>query len=165
MAGTTADKLSAILRSKERIRTAIEDKGVACDIAVPLSKYPDKIKAISSGGGFGMVIPGAVESVMPCSYDRPPITIVQQPEDFTGPLGAYAPFTIAVIAKAPSYQWQYTKDSQTWINSGIAGNTSSATLVEITESRAANYYRCVVTDGDGNTCISAAIRMHLEQGE
>lgn len=164
MAGTTADKLAALVSSTEAIRTAIEFKGVACDTAVPLSRYEEKIRAIS-GGGFGMEIPGSVETVTPCSYDQPPLTIVQQPEDFTGPLGAYAPFTVSVIAKAPSYQWQYTKDSQTWINSGIDGNTSSATLVEITESRAANYYRCVITDGDGNTCISAAIRMHLEQGE
>lgn len=59
MAGTTSDKLSAVLLSKERIRSAIEQKGVECGADVPLSQYDDKILSINTGGS-GAVSHGTV---------------------------------------------------------------------------------------------------------
>ena len=50
MGNTTADKLSAALLSKERIREAIEGAGVSCPSSVPFSEYGDKIKSIGSSG-------------------------------------------------------------------------------------------------------------------
>lgn len=50
MAGTTSDKLLAILNSKREIRSAIESKGVQCGSDVPLSGYAEKILAISGSG-------------------------------------------------------------------------------------------------------------------
>lgn len=49
--GTTAEKLQAIIDSKEAIRQAIVDKGVSCDNTVPLDEYATKIGDISGGGG------------------------------------------------------------------------------------------------------------------
>lgn len=50
--GTTSDKLNKLLDSKNRIKAAIEAKGVA-DVGDVMSAYPDKIAAIQSGGGSG----------------------------------------------------------------------------------------------------------------
>lgn len=50
--GTTADKLQAILNSKNDIKAAIEEKGVS-DVGDVLSTYADKIRSISTGGGGG----------------------------------------------------------------------------------------------------------------
>lgn len=62
MAGTTSDKLLAVLVSKESIRLAIEAKGIECGQDVPLSQYADKILSIptegSEGGMSGCGIPG-----------------------------------------------------------------------------------------------------------
>ena len=50
--GTTAQKLQAIKNSKEYIRQAINEKGVALTAAAPLSTYADAIKQISTGGTY-----------------------------------------------------------------------------------------------------------------
>lgn len=50
--GTTAQKLQAIKNSKEYIRQAINEKGVALTSAAPLSTYADAIKRISTGGTY-----------------------------------------------------------------------------------------------------------------
>ncbi|MDR0541155.1 MAG: hypothetical protein LBH19_02960 [Dysgonamonadaceae bacterium] len=48
--GTTAQKLSRAILTKEAIRQAIISKGVAVDTTVPFSDYPAKIESISSAG-------------------------------------------------------------------------------------------------------------------
>lgn len=55
MAGTTSDKLLAVLSSKESIRSAIEAKGIKCGDDVPLSQYSEKILSITSGGSGSLV--------------------------------------------------------------------------------------------------------------
>lgn len=47
--GTTADKLNKIIDSKEDIRLAINEMGVAVNTSVPLSDYGDKIREITTG--------------------------------------------------------------------------------------------------------------------
>lgn len=55
MAGTTSDKLTAVLISKESIRSAIEAKGVECGDDIPFSQYSEKILSITSGGSGSLV--------------------------------------------------------------------------------------------------------------
>lgn len=50
--GTTAQKLQAIKNSKESIRQAINEMGVALTAAAPLSTYANAIKQISTGGEY-----------------------------------------------------------------------------------------------------------------
>lgn len=49
--GTTADKLQAVVTSKEEIRLAIAGKGVSIPEETTLAEYPAKITAIPTGGG------------------------------------------------------------------------------------------------------------------
>lgn len=48
--GTVSDKLNGITNTKENIRQAIIQKGVSCPNSTVFAAYPDKIKAIQSGG-------------------------------------------------------------------------------------------------------------------
>lgn len=50
MSGTIADKLHLLAETKENIRQAIENKGVAVGKSDAFSLYPEKINAISTGG-------------------------------------------------------------------------------------------------------------------
>ncbi len=50
MSGTIADKLYLLAETKENIRQAIENKGVAVGKSDAFSLYPEKINAISTGG-------------------------------------------------------------------------------------------------------------------
>lgn len=50
MSGTIADKLHLLAETKENIRQAIENKGVAVGKSDAFSLYPEKINAISAGG-------------------------------------------------------------------------------------------------------------------
>lgn len=52
--GTTVDKLNKVKDTKAAIKTAIEAKGVTVGDAT-FAQYPDKIAAISGGGGSGVI--------------------------------------------------------------------------------------------------------------
>ena len=51
--GTTADKLNAILNTKEAIKQAIRDKGVYIGDYDAFADYPDAIRSIETGSGEG----------------------------------------------------------------------------------------------------------------
>ena len=51
--GTTADKLNAILNTKEAIKQAIRDKGVYIGDHDAFAEYPDAIRSIEAGSSEG----------------------------------------------------------------------------------------------------------------
>lgn len=157
MAGTTGDKLQGILNSKEDIRKAINEKGVKCDTSVVFSRYAEKIRAIEQGGssGFGMTIGGAQLSLLTGTYNAMNLTIQQQPEDYTGPVGDYAMFIVIAVGEKLTFQWQWcSAGGSSWSNSGQDGNTTSILKIPITEARNGQMYKCVIKDGAGNTVTS-----------
>ena len=161
MAGTTSDKLQGILNSKEDIRKAINEKGVSCEKTVPLSKYANKIKSISSG--IGLKIPGTVYSYAVGTYSGTPLQIITQPADFTGAIDKKAFFVVEVIGKKLTYQWQWCPaDGDTWSNSSQGGNKTSILAITITEARNGEKYRCVITNSDGTSVTSAVCALHVE---
>lgn len=163
MAGTTSDKLQGILNSKEDIRKAINEKGVSCEKTVPLSKYANKIKSISSGGGLGLKIPGTVYSYAVGTYSGTPLQIITQPADFTGAVDTKAFFVVEVIGKKLTYQWQWCPaDGDNWSNSSYDGNKTSILAITITEDRNGQKYRCVITNSDGTSVTSTVCVLHVE---
>jgi len=82
-----------------------------------------------------------------------PITIVEQPEDYEGPAGEYALFTVEAEGEGLTYQWQVYK-SGAWKNTSMPGNTTDALEVEILTSRDGMQFRCVVKDANGNQEIT-----------
>ena len=157
MAGTTSDKLQGILNSKEGIRKAINEKGVKCGTDLALSKYAEKIRAIEQGGssGLGMNIGGTKLSLLTGTYDATNLAIQQQPEDYTGPIDEDAFFVVIAVGANLTFQWQWcAADDDTWSNSSLDGSDTSIQKVPILERRNGQKYRCVITDGDGNTVTS-----------
>ncbi|OLR62713.1 hypothetical protein BHF69_08505 [Anaerostipes sp. 992a] len=85
------------------------------------------------------------------------LAIISQPEDYTGAVGETAVFTVEASGEGLRYQWQYSNDKGvTWKNSSQSGCKTATVSVPITEARNGQQYRCVVTDGSGNSVISEA---------
>ncbi|MBR4692190.1 MAG: hypothetical protein IKP17_05480 [Oscillospiraceae bacterium] len=78
-----------------------------------------------------------------------PLTITAELEDFSGPLGSMATFTVEATGEGLTYQWWVKKPSAAkFSRSSITAATYS---VELTEARNGNQVYCVVTDAWGNT--------------
>lgn len=85
-------------------------------------------------------------------YEGP--SFITQPVDFTGSIGEIAKFTVSAEGEGTlQYQWQEYKNDG-WVNSAWTGNATSTLKVKINEARYGQGFRCVVTDGLGNTAYS-----------
>jgi len=66
-------------------------------------------------------------------------------------------FEVEATGNSLTYQWQYLNaGTSTWRDSGMSGADTDTLSVTITEARDGQQYRCVVTDGDGNSVTSDA---------
>ena len=81
------------------------------------------------------------------------IEIAAQPNDYAGPIGDNAKFTIAAAGNNLKYQWQVFKNG-VWKNTSLSGNKTATLEVAIMESRDGMKFRCVVTDVNGKSLYS-----------
>jgi len=86
------------------------------------------------------------------------VSIISEPEDYSGPVGEVATFEIEAEGENLSYQWQVYKNGA-WKNTSLSGNTTSSLDVEITEARDGMTFRCVVTDGNGKKATSDEVKI------
>ena len=93
------------------------------------------------------------------------LRITSDPTDYTGEVGTKAEFTVAAEGNGElTYQWQFKNvNSNSWRNSSQSGSTTDTLTVPITEARDGQQYRCVVTDGNGNTVTSNAAAIHATE--
>ncbi|MCC8080973.1 MAG: hypothetical protein LIO80_02990 [Lachnospiraceae bacterium] len=83
------------------------------------------------------------------------LQITSHPADVTGTAGSTAVFEVEATGSGLTYQWQYLNaGASTWRDSGMSGADTASISVPVTEARNGQQYRCVVTDGDGNTVTS-----------
>ena len=89
-------------------------------------------------------------------------TITSQPQDFTGPIGATASFTVAAEGEGLTYQWQYKslKDGK-WYNANVTGSTAATMSIGVTAARNGMQFRCKVTNSSGGTTISDAATLRV----
>ena len=100
------------------------------------------------------------EAVLNVKYE---LTILQQPTDFVGKEGDTAIFSVTAAGYQLSYQWQYLNvGEEEWRKSSKSGNDSATLVVPITEAKNGQKYRCVITDGDGNTVTSNAAEITVK---
>ena len=83
--------------------------------------------------------------------------ITTQPKNVTVEAGKTAKFTIAAVGTDLAYQWQ-TKTSSTadWINTSLSGCKTATLSFAANKSLNGRQFRCIVTDGNGNTATSNA---------
>lgn len=84
--------------------------------------------------------------------------ILEQPEDNSGAIGDLVPFSVTAIGTGLTYQWQWSQNSGVnWVNSSSAtvGYNTDTLQVSVTRQRNGYQYRCIVTDGNGNSTTSS----------
>ncbi|MBQ6116710.1 MAG: hypothetical protein IJL08_05215, partial [Oscillospiraceae bacterium] len=90
------------------------------------------------------------------------LTITGQPQDFAGPVGATASFTVTAEGDGLTYQWQYkSKKDGKWYNAKAEGADTATMSIEVTASRDGMEFRCKVTDAYGNQAISDAATLRV----
>lgn len=67
---TIADKLNLLKNTKENIRLAINEKGVACGTDVSFSSYPSKIMQIEGGGGGSSILSTSMLKLNKLNVDK-----------------------------------------------------------------------------------------------
>lgn len=101
----------------------------------------------TGAGGSGIVI---IRNM------RYTLRILEHPKDLTVDGTGDAVFEVVASGKNLSYQWQRSTDGSTWVNTSVAGyNTPKITVNKFSYTNGVRY-RCVVTDGKGNSVTSNA---------
>lgn len=92
------------------------------------------------------------------------ITIVEQPVERVVASGTTTSFSVVAEGEGLTYQWQYRTPTATkWYTCTLTGNTTSKLTVKAISTRFGNYYRCVITDSEGFSLATDAVRL-LEEG-
>lgn len=109
-------------------------------------------------GGDGMVVIRNGRSTA--------IAITEQPQDATVALEANAIFTVTASGTDLTYQWQFLatsgSDAKDWSNTSITDATTNQLTVQAYDYCNGYFYRCIVTDGDGNQSISAPAKLTVQ---
>lgn len=101
----------------------------------------------TSTGGSGIAV---IRNV------RKELKITQQPVDVTVSENGEAVFTVKAEGTELSYQWQFQPASSTteWSSTSATGATTSRLTIVASAYRNGYKYRCVITDGHGNSITS-----------
>lgn len=84
------------------------------------------------------------------------LRILEHPKDLTVDGTGDAVFEVVAAGKNLSYQWQRSTDGSTWVNTSVTGyNTPKITVNKFSYTNGVRY-RCVVTDGKGDSVTSNA---------
>ena len=91
-----------------------------------------------------------------------PIAITDQPDNFYGPSGSTVSFSLTASGSDLTYLWQVSTDGgETWNTSAAAvNNATTLTGFKATAGRNGRKYRCIITDGSGNTVTSDEVTLN-----
>ena len=92
----------------------------------------------------------------------PTITIVSQPESFTGLVGSTVKFKVAAQGEKLNYQWQLKKGSK-WADLSSGGATTSEMTIKADSSKNGKTYRCVITDNKGCEVYSNEVSITIKE--
>ena len=82
------------------------------------------------------------------------LEIVSQPENISALAGEQVSLTVVAAGTDLSYRWQYSKNNgSTWIDCKTVGSVASFSFT-LSTAMDGRLYRCIVSDGMGNTVIS-----------
>ena len=91
--------------------------------------------------------------------------ITAQPESIVAEVGETIQFTVEATGEGLTYQWQNSKNQTTWTNTGLKGNATKTLKVPVTEARYPYYWRCVITDANGDTLNTNVVQILKEEAE
>ena len=90
---------------------------------------------------------------------------VAEPQAVEATAGQTVTFTVGEQNDAYTYQWQYSRDGQTWYNTKLEGYNTATLSVPAPLARNGYQYRCVVSDGNGSEKVSAVATLTVEKQE
>ena len=112
-----------------------------------------KAKMDSAMGNVTWVAEGTQDA------DAPEITT--QPKTQKVKAGATAKFTVKASGDGLKYQWQYSTDGKTWKNCSSSSAKKATFTFTSKTSHSSNYYRCVITDANGNKVTTQSVRLYV----
>ena len=132
-------------------------------VAIAIAKYKNgyQYRCVIMDSNGNSVTTDVATLVYGSAADNPDETvelkITAQPADFTGMTGN-AVFTVAATGDSLTYQWQYRTSATAtkWSNSPATGNKTERVSIAIAQYKDGYQYRCVITDGYGNSVTSDA---------
>ncbi len=94
------------------------------------------------------------------------ITITEQPVAIVGAVGETVTLKVVATGSGLTYQWQYKKPgASSFTNASSAGAKTAEWKFNLVASADGREYRCVVTDGSGNSVTSDAVTVTIVSGE
>ncbi len=90
-----------------------------------------------------------------------PAKITSQPKTQKIKSGAAAKFIVEADGIGLTYQWQSSSNGKTWKNCSSSSATKATFSFTSKTSHNGNYYRCKVTDGEGNVVYTSAVRLYV----
>ena len=89
--------------------------------------------------------------------------IISQPENYVGPVGENAIFTV-IAENVSSYQWETKKKtSEQWGNSAAPGNKTKSLSRTISDTSVTYEYRCKITGIDNSIIYSDIVDITIEE--
>lgn len=90
------------------------------------------------------------------------VAIITQPRNVTAVVGSVAVFSVGAMGEGLSYQWEWINPDETYGGySGLPTAKTDTLEVPATSDRNGQYYRCKITDGNGNTAFSSMARLTI----
>ena len=91
-----------------------------------------------------------------------PLTITDQPVNYTGPVGSTAKFTVKASGEGLTYQWWYKKaGASSFVKSTLASGKKATYSMTLAERHDGWQYYCVVTDAYGQTAQSDTVKISI----
>lgn len=118
-------------------------------------------------GGKALISDESIKKIIPDSFVQSAFTIqIQesdmiktQPKDWNGRSGSDISFSVSTDAKNVKYRWQISYDGRSWED--IDGADKAAYTLRSDIRLNGTMYRCVVTAGCGETCVSETARVFV----
>ena len=82
--------------------------------------------------------------------------ITGQPQDAQIKLGEKTTFAVEAVGKELLYQWYYMRPEGSWKKATVAGYNTAALVITANNKNDGTKFRCRITDGVGNSLVSAA---------
>lgn len=143
----------AALNNELIIGSGLTEAGTGATYSLPVTADNDGWQVyavITDGDGNTMQTETATMAV-----NRAAIYITAQPQDYTGPVGNTATFTVTAVGVGLTYRWQYyNPNTGAWANTTVSGYRTPTISVPITTGRNGLQYRCMITDTNGNQLAS-----------
>ncbi|MBR4863796.1 MAG: hypothetical protein IKU07_04405 [Oscillospiraceae bacterium] len=89
------------------------------------------------------------------------LTFTKQPENMRTSAGSKVTFSVETNQEPVSYQWQYSKNGETWTNTTMSGYNTAALTVDATSARNGYQYRCVITGAKNSKLESKAAVLNI----